>query len=60
MGRPGPGGNPEGDSPDNAYSRGRPVTDNVGAVGAVLRRDGGFGEADGVGRYIMAEGNTAF
>ena len=28
------------------------VTDNVGAVGAVLRRDAGLGAADGLGRYI--------
>jgi hypothetical protein len=30
----------------------REVTDNVGAVGAVLRRDAGLGAADGLGRYI--------
>lgn len=32
-----------------------PVTDNVGTVGAVLRRDDGFGEAAGVW-YMKAAG----
>ena len=33
-------------------SKGRRVTDNVGAAGAVLRRDAVAGEADGVEQYI--------
>ena len=36
MGRSGQGRYPEGDTPHNAYSRGRPVTDDIGIVGKVL------------------------
>lgn len=54
-GRPGPGGNSQGDPPYYAYPRGRPVTDNVAMVGAILFRDAGFVKKDGVGLYILTE-----
>ena len=54
--RSGPGGDPQGDPPHYAYSRGRPVTDNVATVGAVLLRDDGYGKTDGVELYIVTEG----
>ena len=38
--RPWPRGHPQGDPPHHAHPRGRPVTDNIGTVGAVLRSDG--------------------
>ena len=38
--RPRPRGHPQGDPPHHAHPRGRPVTDNIGTVGAVLRSDG--------------------
>ena len=38
--RPGAGGDPQGDPPHHAYPRGRPVADDIGTVGEVLRSDG--------------------
>ena len=45
--RPGAGGDPQGDPPHHAYPRGRPVTDNIGTVGAILLCDAGAGEKMG-------------
>lgn len=58
-GRPGPGGDPQGDPAHYAYPGRRPVTDNVGTVGTVLLRDDGFGETDGAGihkRILLSVG----
>ena len=38
----------QGNPPNHAYPRGRPVTDYIDTVGAILLRDGGFSEATGV------------
>ena len=49
--RPGARRYSQGDPPHHAYPRGRPVIDDIGTMGAVLRRDGGVGEENGA-RYI--------
>ena len=46
--RPGQGCYSQGNPPYYAYPRGRPITDYIDTVGAVLLRDGGFSEATGV------------
>ena len=42
--RPGPCGHPQGDPPDYAYPRGRPVADNIGTVAAFQLRHAGSGK----------------
>ena len=45
--RPWPCGHSQGDPPHHAHPRGRPVTDNIGTVGAILLCDAGAGEKMG-------------
>ena len=55
-GRPWTGCDSQGNPPHHAYSRGRPVTDDIEAVGTVLLRDDRLVETSGVALYIAAKG----
>ena len=54
-GRPGPGGNSQGDPPYHAHTGGRPITDNIGTMGEIVLRDTGSGKTKGVELYITPE-----
>ena len=54
MGRPGPGGHPQGDPPHHAHPGGRPVTDDIDTVGKILLRYAGSGKKMGSGPYITS------
>lgn len=49
-------GHPQGDPQDDAHPRGRPVTDIIVTVGAVLRRDAGSGKT---GRVVIVHPDEA-
>lgn len=53
--RPRPRGHPQGDPPHHAYPRGRPVTDDIDAVGEILLCYAGFVKKMGAGLYIVTE-----
>ena len=53
--RPGPCGHPQGDPSDYAYPRGRPVTDDIDAMGTVLLCYAGYGKTLGRVGYIAEE-----
>ena len=59
MGRPRPRRDPQGNPPHPANPRGRPVTDNIGTVGAVLRSDGCFGQTEWVEVVHSDEGEAS-
>ena len=49
----GPGGHPKGNSPNYAYPGGRPVTEHIGTVGAVLLRHAAPGRPGRMGKRLM-------